>query len=294
MWTMRRWQGVLLGLLSGVLVGCTTVESVRSTSWLGRPRPLQVPSGADIVQLQVALLERRVGDQYLNERLWPLVDESAIPTDHKFALEQNGFRVGQVGGLPPPELLALLTSERSCIDPRLVRLHVGITKQLLLGPALPSCHFQIEQDGRQDDLALEQAQIMLEVVPSLAENGQIRLHFTPQVEHGERKLVPCAAEDRSGMVLRPERAMNRYSALGWDITLAPNEYVVIGARIERPQSLGYQGFIRADEAQPVQRLLVIRTSRTAPDAPDDLDEVLQRSPPVASQASWSAVRGSAP
>jgi hypothetical protein len=73
------------------------------------------------------------------------------------------------------------------------------------------------------------------------------------------------------------------------VTLAPNEYVVVGARFDRPGSLGYQAFVRADESPPVQRLLVIRTSRTAPDAPDDGDDGLERSPPVASQASSSAV-----
>src|SRR5690242_15800984 len=118
---MRRWQGVLLGLLTALLTGCTGGETTRSTSWLGGQRPLQVPSGADIVQMQVALIERPAGDAYLNERLWTLADEGALPTDRKAALEDNGFRIGQVGGLPPPELLALLTSARSCANPRLVR-----------------------------------------------------------------------------------------------------------------------------------------------------------------------------
>jgi hypothetical protein len=287
---MRRWQGVLLGLVSGLLVGCTTGGAARSTSWFGGLRPLQVPSAPDIVQMHVALIERRVGDTYLNERLWPLVDESAVPTEHKWALEQNGFRTGQVGGLPPPELLALLTSERSCVNPRHIRLHVGDTKCLLLGPVQDVCRFHIEENGRADDVVLEQAQVMLAVVPSLAPDGRIRLHFTPQVEHGERRLVPGAAEDHSHMVLRPQRDVSRYTALCWEVALAANEYVVVGARFDRPGSLGCQAFVRADESPPVQRLLVIRTSRTAPDAPDQGDDGLERSPPVASQASSSAVR----
>ena len=295
---MRRWQGVLLGLLTGLLAGCTGGETTHSTSWMGGMQPLQVPSGADIVQMHVALIERPVGDSYLNDRLWTLADEGAIPTDRKAALEDNGFRIGQVGGLPPPELLALLTSPRSCANPRLVRLHTGDGKDLLLGPELPACRFRLDQDGQTDEVALEQAQVLLTVVPALAPDGHIRLHFTPQIESGERKLVPCPAEDHSGMVLLPKRALNRYAGLGWDVTLAPNEYVVVGARFDRPGSLGYQAFVRPDESPPVQRLLVIRTSRTAPDAPDDagdgFDETLRHAPPVAYQASFSAVSASPP
>jgi hypothetical protein len=287
---MRRWQGVLLGLLTALLAGCTGGETTHVTSWWGGGQPLQVPSGPDIVQMHVALIERPVGDAYLNDRLWTLADEGAVPTDRKGVLEDNGIRIGQVGGLPPPELLTLLTSARSCANPRLIQLHTGNGKDLLLGPAQPVCRFQLGQDGATEEVALEQAQVMLTVVPALAPEGRIRLRFTPQVEHGERKLVPCPAEDHSGMVLLPKRAVNRYAGLGWDVTLAPNEYVVVGARADRPGSLGYQAFVRADESPPVQRLLVIRTSRTAPDAPDDAgdglnEETLRRAPPVAYQAS---------
>jgi hypothetical protein len=285
---MRRWQGVLLGLLSGLLVGCTTGGDVRPAPWLRRMRPLQVPSGPDIVLMHVVLLERPVGDRYLNEGLWPMVDESGIPSEHKWVLERNGFRTGQVGGLPPPELLALLTSERSCVNPQQVRLHVGSSKDVLLGPVQAACRFQVEQEGREDDVVLQQAQMMLSVVPALVPDGRIRLTFTPVVEHGERRLMPGPAEDHSCLVLRPQRDVNRYPALSWDVTLAPNEYVVVGARYDRPESLGYQAFVRADESPPVQRLLAIRTSRTAPDAPDDGDD---GPPPVASQASSSEVPG---
>jgi hypothetical protein len=284
---MRRWQVVLLGLLSGLLLGCTTGDTLHPAAWWGRKPMLQLPTGVDVVQMEVALLERQVGDRYLNERLWPLVDETAIPSEHQWVLEQNGFRTGQVGGLPPPELLALLTSERSCINPRRIWFHAGDTKTVLLGPELASCRFLLTQDNQQELVALDRAQVMLAVVPQLAPGGQVRLHFTPQVEHGEQRLVPGASDDHSHLVLRPQRDLNQYPGLGWDVTLAPNEYVVVGARYDRPGSLGYRAFVRTDESPPVQRLLVIRISRTAPDAPEDGDDGPRRAPSVASEAAAS-------
>jgi hypothetical protein len=267
-------------------------------SLFGGQRPLQVPAGADIVRMDVALLERRAGDAYLNEGLWTLADEGGVPLESRATLEENGLRIGQIGGLPPPELLALLTSERSCANPRQIRLHAGDAKDLLLGPVLPACRFQLRPDGESDPVALEQAQFMLTVVPTLTRDGRVCLHFTPQVEHGEAQLVAGPAADHSGMVLQRQRAVNRYNALSWDVTLAPNEYVVVGARAQRRESLGYQAFVRPQESPPVQRLLVIRTSRTAPGAPDDTPgddaESMQRCPPVAFQASSSPAAGKGP
>lgn len=294
---MRQWHGLLLGLMTGVLAGCTAPEPPRTGSWQAGMSPFQAPSGADVVQMQVALLERRAGDAYLNEGLWALADEGAVPLDRKAVLEDNGFRIGQVAGMPPPELLALLTSDRSCVNPRQLRLHTGDAKELMLGPAQPSLRFRVVQDGHADDVAVEQAQAMLVVVPGLAPDGSVRLHFTPQVQYGETRMTPCPAADHSGITLQCQRASSRYPALGFEVTLAPNEYVVIGGRADRPGSLGCQAFLRSDETPAVQRLLVIRTGRTVPEGADELpdgDEATQRPPPVAYHASRSAAGGTAP
>jgi hypothetical protein len=293
---MRQWHGLLLGLLTGVLAGCT-VPAPRPGPWQAGMPPLEAPRGADVVEMQVALLERRAGDAYLNDGLWALADESAVPLDRKAVLEDNGFRIGQVAGMPPPELQALLTSDHSCINPRQIRLHTGDAKELVLGPAQPSLRFRVEQDGRTDAVGVEQAQAMLVVVPEFTPDGRIRLRFTPKVQHGETVLAPCPAADHSGITLQCQRPSNSYPALGWEVTLAPNEYVVIGGRTDRPGSMGCQAFLRNDETPAVQRVLVIRTGRTAPDGADDLadgDDGARRPPPVAYHASWAAARSTAP
>jgi hypothetical protein len=255
-------------------------------SLLDRLHPLQAPAGVDIVRMDVALLERRAGDAYLNDGLWALTDESGIPLECRTMLEENGFRIGQIGGIPPPELLALLTSKRSCANPRQIRLHAGAAQELSLGPLMPSCRFQLAEDGATDAVALEQAQLMLMVVPRLKSDGRIGLRFTPQIEHGEARLVACPAADHTGMMLQRQRSLCRYPALSWEVALAPNEFVVVGARAERPESLGQVAFVRTQESPPVQRLLVIRTSRTAPGEPDDTpgDGGFPRCPPVAYHA----------
>jgi hypothetical protein len=286
---------LLLGLLAGLLTGCASDGTVYTTAWFTRPRPFEGPTGPDVVLLQVKLLELPVDDPYINKELWRLVDEGFVPLERKAALDDNGFRVGQVNGMnPPPGLLRLLTSEKSCANPRQIQTHAGTPRDLQLGPSLPLCRFQLQQDGQPETVLLEQAQCQLVLVPGVTPNGHITLRFTPQVRHGELQHVPTVAADRSGIVLQSQRPTNTYTDLSWEVTLAANEYVVIGARTDRLESLGCVCFVRRDEKPPVQRLLVIRAGALAPPRGDESepDEQFQKAPPLASQASWTAVRGS--
>ena len=105
--------------------------------------------------------------------------------------------------------------------------------------------------------------------------------------------------DRSGWTLQLQQPTEAYAALGWEVSLAPGEYLVVGARFDRPGTLGHEAFVRTDEPAPVQRLLFLRTAR--PGAVLDLglpsaasDGTSSRPPPLALQASWSSVRGTCP
>ena len=91
---MRRGWALAM-LLSVVLGGCTTARPLRSTGWLDRFRRLNGPTGPDVVQMDIALLERPVGDSYINRDLWTTADEQVIALERKAQLDDNGFRVGQ-------------------------------------------------------------------------------------------------------------------------------------------------------------------------------------------------------
>ena len=127
------------------------------------------------------------------------------------------------------------------------------------------------------------------VVPSLTREGRVHLRFTTEIRHGQAAVVPQPAE-RALWVLQKQQPTESFSALGWEVTLAPNEYVVVGGRYDRPGTLGQLFFVRPEESPPRQRLLVIRTARPGagmmPDPfPTGEDKVsVGRSPPLALQA----------
>jgi hypothetical protein len=297
---MRQGRALLLGLLAGLLVGCATGKPVRSSSWLDRFRPFHGET-ADLIMLEVALIERHPADAFINAELWQVADEQAVSPENKAILEENGFRVGQVSDLTPTRLQALLTSEKSCINPRRLFLHSGGTTTVKLGPTRPHCRFDLHQDGQTQTVSLEQAECSFVILPTLTDDGRTRLHFTPQLRHGETIMAAHPASDHSGLLWQPERPTRTYEALAWDVTLAPNQYVVIGTHFDQTETLASQCFLRQDEEVPVQRLLVIRTCRPsqglAPEETSALPEsgpLAKRSAPLALQATWTSARGCEP
>ncbi len=295
---MRVRLSVVIALWGVCVAGCVTGEKAAPGGWLASLRPSRGPVGSDVVQIDVALVERPLGDPYVNEELWQSADERVIGPERRAVMETSGFRVGLVSGLmTPPKLLEILTSERSNAAPRALQGRAGKPAPLALGPTLAVCRFEIAKDGLPVDVEFPQAECRLVVTATPAKDGRTALRFTPQIVHGEAEQVFRVADDRSTMVLDNRRPTEDYADLAWEATLGANEFVVVGGRYDRPTTLGHQCFVRPEEKKPVQRLLVIRgvahqreaavKAQPLPGGRDD-DEATAKAPPLARQAAGPA------
>jgi hypothetical protein len=300
---MRHWQAVVLALLAAPLTGCLTPPAEPDGPRPGAGAAFGGPTGPDIVQMDVALIERPADDPYLAEGVWQLADEQklrrdgAIDLEHKGRLAQNGFRVGQISGAPPGELCRLVRSERSCVNPRRLTLHAGKPTPVLLGPPWTHCAFVLHRGDRGEPVELDLARFQLEATPALTEDGRTLLHLTPVVKHGETSLATRPVVDPSGArewALVAEQPTEAYRQLGWDLEVGPSDYVLVGAPAAPGDSLGGRCFVYTEGAQPLRRLLVLRVGRTLPDAPRDDDQALRKSPPLALQAAATCARASSP
>lgn len=269
---MRRGWAILMVLSVACCAGCATENPVTSMSWLGRFRPLRGPVGPDVVQIDIYPVERAISDPYLAHEMWTSADEQVVSLERKAILEEYGFRVGQVGGLIPAGLQTLLTSERSCIKPNRWYLHAGRSTTLPVGPTMSACRFIIDQDGEEVPISFDQAECGFKVVPYIEKDGRIRLHFLPQIRHGETVMTPRAAEDGSGYGLFAEKPLKAFHNLAFDVTLDLNQLLIVGAHAARHDTLGHAWFVRPDEEQPVQRLLVIRACRASLAPQESIDE----------------------
>lgn len=293
----KRCRGALLPLWCLWLAGCLTTASDQAPSALTtRMRP---QLAADSVIIDFTLLERPLGDPYFNHELWTHTDELVVDLEKRAALEDNGLRVGQLVGMTPAQLQTLLTSDRWCEKRHRVFAPVGKTVQEYLSPVpIAHCDYDLFLGGQKHELQVDQARFGLDVIAALTADGKTKLTFTPKVETGEKVLPFQPSPQQSQwefMIGRPSKA---YPELSWEAALTPNEYFVIGARLDKPGTLGYQAFAQDDVPQPVQRLLVIRTNRSleAADQPtlEDVARAGKGPPPLAMQATMGAVRASRP
>lgn len=298
---MCRWLAVLIALGCGALGGCLWGTKERTTA-RSYGSPMAGVVGEDVVYVDVAVIERTLGDGFLNRELWSeadeevvhVEDEPALSLERKTALEKNGFRVGQVGGLLPSKLQDLLMSQRCC-QTRRIELHAGHDTLLACGPPWPHCHCRIFHDDRPTLVDVDKAQCQLQVLPSLAGEGHIHLCFTPHLKHGDVNPTFLPVHDADGQVewsRQEHQADEDYPWLSWTLTVVPNEYVIVGARLDKGDTLGEKFFLTREEGHPiVQRLLVLRATHV-PTAAGPIGANLGPSTPLALRAGLIAVRGS--
>ncbi len=187
------------------------------------------------MQLDIAVLERTVGDAAINKDLWQIADESVSP-ELKPVLERNGFRACQTGSTPPPCLLDLLKSEqeRRCSCRILTR--AGNPTPILLGSNWATCDYDFDRNGVSVPVELHEAQCVLTVVPTLADDGRVTLRFAPEVARAS-VLKPQPQQDPSGTKNPgpwwPTSRPNRIRGSPGDLTVKPNEFAVVGTLLDQ-------------------------------------------------------------
>jgi hypothetical protein len=291
---MRPLQAVVCALLTGVLAGCFTEHPDRPTTLFDVRHRFAAPPGEEMVHIDMVQLDRPLGDAYVNRELWAAADEEAVGAENKKRLNDNGLYVCEIGGQLPSGLQQLLASKRNEDRCRRVIKQAGKPVELPLGPPLSDCRFKLLQDGEAVEKELPQAECLIEVVPTPVEGGRLRLHFIPRIKYGQPELKPRPLRDASGKLawdLCAQQPEEEYPWLGWELTVSPSEYVILGTRTEREGTFGYRCFVGVDGSKVVQRLLVVRAYRASPDFVP-FDPASAKSPPLALQAELHAPRSS--
>ncbi len=269
---MRSWGAMLACLTLCLLSGCLwhTTEAPRRS--LGQQLHQQTLARyKNIVRLEVALVESRVADPYLNKEVWQYTDDLVTDLDHpeavdsngirKDLLEENGLRVGQVIGPVPSKLHSMLTSDRCSVNPRAFYLPVGKEDYFYLGSFRPKCCYRVREDGEVKKHVLEQGQYRLAVVASFTADGKTRLKLTPEVVYGDVQKKIRPAKNHTGWSLAYERPCQKHPELSWEVDLASGKYLLIGGIFDKEESFGREAFVHLHPVYPVQRLLVIRVTR---------------------------------
>jgi hypothetical protein len=293
---MRQFQAVIVCCVVA-LAGCATPPSGPAAPGDPTTRANNEGEDEDAILLHLAIVERPLGDRVLNREVWSMADEQVL-LDQKATLRANGFRVCLIGGQLPGCLQTLLQSPRFCPTLRQIHTHLNTPVPITLGPLRPHCSYQLDENGQTSTLNLNDAQCLLEVTAQAGEEGKLCLRLAPHVRHGKSTIAPHPARDPDGSLKwsweaqQPEEV---YAFLSWELTVTPDEYVVVGLPLEAAEgnNLGQLCFVSEQDQKRVQRLVVLRGARVQPALPSE--EALSRSPPLAVRAAWSdSLRGSAP
>jgi hypothetical protein len=270
------------------LTGCFG-PLVNSTQIVKRIRPTAPPVGSsvDTVALDVAVLEIPITDPAGLAAIWSSADEQVVPPESKARLDDNGLRIGVIGGIPPAAFLNSLLSDKTNPAPHQWIKKAGEGKLVPLGGMQPECRLDLSQDGATKPLTFENAQCGLQMTPILSGDA-IALQFVPQVQYGKRSLWP-GTDEGGGWAMQGQRPVERFTALEFQVSLGATEYLVVGRR-EKPNSLGMACF-RCGGERPCERLLAVRASRLGSKAAEPLTQNERGVLPLAAQAAGTPARG---
>ncbi len=292
------WRALLLGFIVVSSTGCLHDRPAKSTSLIDRVRGMGGPSGSEAVFIEYALIERPLGSAAINREVWANVDEQFLPSDKRALLSENGLRVGVVGGLLPSEVEAMIANPRSAVGHRQRRLYANNPAVLPINGPVPVAEYQMLTvlNGAPTTVKQEQAQFGISITPVFASDGRITLKCCPEIEfHDKKSWLPTGA---AGSAWGSGKPAERPESLGWEVTLSPREFAIIGSHHERGNWLGNEVFTGMSGKDKVQRLLIVRAGKLTP-AETGTTPTLAAPPkdgivPLASQASTSTVRGQRP
>jgi hypothetical protein len=274
----------------GAIVVCAAVAGCLSRG--DRPagtsvaRSLGPAAPAEGVYLESVILERPLGDRFLDRDLWA----DALPVggpETRALLDENGLRVGTLAGTLPQRFQTLLESESEALGAR--RLTFASRKEEVLPTSGPHerCEFDLLADlsGKRAAVSFRQARCGICVRPEALPDGSVRVGCEPQIQYGDRRELIRPTADGTGWTKLEEIPLARYPMLAFDVTLGRNEYLVIGWSADQADTIGSALFAVSANGQPHQRVLVVRAALANPGASNDLPSLgPTRRPSVAAEA----------
>ena len=277
---MRQICGALAVLACVTLTGCpdqwaaltggsnaarSRAQSFASPATGGLP-----PAEVGGLRVTSVLIERPVGDPLLDRDLWT-ARGPVLPPEREAILSENGLRVRVMGGALLPAFRKALDSEIEMIHPH--RLTFANREESVIPTAgpFPVCEYELLSGlaGRRTQVSLKDARCGIMVRPERVGDGRVRLWCEPQIQHGEQidRFHPTA--DSTAFTIEKEVPLERFPGLGFEVVIAPNEYLVIGWHAATPGALGSVLFGVQVGGQARQRVLVIRAEamELPPEAP---------------------------
>ena len=273
---MLRAVGVILLVASLSTLGCEkffTSSERPDTPSIARSFAPVVP--ADGLVVEKILLERPLGDSFLDRELWEAVQPVGTP-ETRALLSENGIRVGLLTGILPPQFQTMVATKADVSGtPELMTFNNRKEAVIPTAGPIESCNFDLLGDlaGRSTSVSLKNVRCGVMVRPQAAGEGRVKLWCEPQLQHGSREQRYRPSEDGTQFTTFEEVPTEKYAGLGFEVPLQADECLLIGCIAEQQGRLGVTLFSAEASGNPRQRLLVIRARQVNTNATADLPTI---------------------
>jgi hypothetical protein len=229
----------------------------------------------DSAELEIMFVRFPAGDPDLNGPLWSDVDEQAVPAALRAELATNGLRAGLTGGHTPRALAAKLAAAEDHSTP------ATAAARLEAEPAVRRSRIQIHRSqpgnivtsGVYDQLPLlirdegqlhgetyrnAQGEFVIEADPE--SDGRVKLSLVPQWQYGETRQQIVG--ENGVFRVQSGKPKKTFGKLKFEVTLAPDQMLIITSLPDRKGSLGHYLFTEPTGGHLDQKLLVVKLTDT--------------------------------
>lgn len=238
----------LLSILT-VVVGCSlnrTGSDVRQTSLITR---LGGQSGGQVIEpkrclLTVVVLSRPLRDEAINDVLWRRVDQQSVAPEARRALEENGLRVGLLTGGLPAEVDALVKAPPpNKVEPVKYIQPEGQPAQIRPVPAVAQASLFLSRQGQATGKEYQDASGILRATPRYEGASSVAVRLVPEIQHGPVQqsfgaVTNGGMYEAKQLTVKNGQQEETLRELTADLTLEPDQAIVVGFVPDRPRSLG--------------------------------------------------------
>ena len=194
--------------------------------------------------LTVVILSRPLHDEVIDKVLWGRLDEQSVGADARRALEENGLRIGLLTGSLPDEVDAIVKAPPPHrVEPVKYIQQEGEPAIIRPVAAVPRASLFLSHQGQATGKEYKDAAGALRLTSRYEGTTSVSVHVVPEIQHGPMRQT-IGALGNSGLYSPQQFAMTNGQQeetlrdLTANLTLQPDQAIVIGCNPDRPRSVG--------------------------------------------------------
>lgn len=194
--------------------------------------------------LTVVILSRPLHDEVINKVFWGRLDEQAVGAEARRALEENGLRVGLLTGSLPDEVDAIVKAPPPHqVEPVKYIQQEGEPALIRPVAAVPRATLFLSRQGQATGKEYKDAAGTLRLTSQYEGTSSVSVRLVPEIQHGPVRqsigtITNGGLYSPQQFALKSGQQEETLRELTANLTLQPDQAIVVGCDPDRPRSVG--------------------------------------------------------